>query len=490
MSNWIASSNRWDYRTPPKWWDMPFPILQAAVNETTQATQAPIKMVHHCGHNAIFSALQGLIDYQRPDGGDSPVTNISLIIGETGERKSSVDRYFFHEIFKFREAQSSASPRADVEYSVKRKIWAIEQKILEKQLRPSIGNNKLGTDRLIEALVDHGLSEPQQAKRITFIYQDTSLASLKRGLANFPFACVHSAEGMSIFSGPLFKEMSLLCELYSGETHFFDRTGKTIALQDRRLCVSAHSQPLRTIRFLAKMGNDFRDSGLAARMTVCLLQSTQGSRTYDSIQIPSPYRDCFNDRIGDLLKISVRAGRKVGFQRRKIRFSPSATREYLAHANWIERQMRPNGKFEYARDYANRLPDKIGRLSAALHRFEDFEGDISLDTYWAVRSIYEEETEDFFYLFNYIPSEQHLADQLLQWLQKQTLVPNEPGIRKSYIEHRCLAGLRRIVALDPVLGLLQQQGKIQLKMKSNIIYVCPPLVGSYAPTHHLTTYTL
>jgi hypothetical protein len=474
MSNWMSSFMPWDFcALPPQWGNMPFPLFQDAVNETALATQAPIKMVTHCAANAGFSAVQGLGDLQRPDGGVAPLSNISLIVGETGERKSTVDACFFAGIFSFGDDPSSSSDQS-VEHKVQMKVWRLKEKMLEKQLAASLDNDAARLQRLMEAFKEHARQRPRQNP--TFLYQDTSLTSLKLGLAAFPSACVHSTEGMSILQGPLFEEQGLLCSLHSGEPHRYNRWGKNIILRDKRLCVSAHSQPKRTFRYLATVGEDFRDSGLAARMTVCLLnstQSTQGYRLHDSIVIPTTCRDRFNDRIRYLLKISVRAARRNGFQRRKIKFSPNVTREYLEYANRIEREMRPNGKFQFARDYANRLADKVGRLAAMFHLLEDFEGDISLDTFWAARAFYTEETSDFMFLFHYLPSEQFLADQLVKWLQQQPINYGEIGHKKAYIQQRAPVALRKKAVLDPVLALLEQQGALHLETFNNAVYVCP-----------------
>jgi hypothetical protein len=484
MSKWMTSFMHWDcYSQLPQWGNMPFPLFQDAVNETAHATQAPIKMVTHCAANAAFSAVQGLGDLQRPDGGIAPLSNISLIVGETGERKSTVDACFFVEIYKFGDDPSSSSDQA-VEHNVRMKVWRLKEKALEKKLAASLDDD-VGS-RLMDAFKEHARQRPRQ--KATFLYQDTSLTSLKLGLAAFPSACVHSTEGMSILEGPLFEEQGLLCSLYSGEPHRYNRWGKNIVLKDKRLCVSAHSQPKRTFRFLATVGEDFRDSGLAARMTVCLLnstQSTQGYRAHDSIEIPTTCRDRFNDRVRYLLKISERAARRDGFRRRKIRFSPNVAREYLEYANWIEREMRPNGKFQFARDYANRLADKVGRLSATLHLFEDFEGDIALDTFLAARAFYTEETNDFLFLFNYLPSEQFLADQLVKWLRQQRIEPGEIGLKKSHIQQCGPAGLRKKATLDPALGLLEQQGVLHLQTFNNAVYVCSGPRTAYVVTQPL-----
>lgn len=481
MSGWKNPRLPWTHGAVSNSESMPFPILQRAVKESVSATQASTKMVFHSALNAVFPAVQALADFERPDGGALPLTNISLIVGESAERKSSVDRDFFHEFYELRTCNKDDDGRADVEYNIREKTWVIKQKLLDKQLKASIVVSGSPSDELREALIEHGLNKPRREPKAAFIYEDTTLTALKRGLVNYPFACVHSSEGMSILNGPLFEEKSLLCTLYSGDTYFFDRANENIVLRDRRLCVSAYSHPLRTIRFLEKHGDEFRASGLAARMTVCLVDSTQGYRSYDAVQVPATCRNQFNDRVRYLLKVTARSVKMKSFRRRRIKLDYNAAKKYLEDSNRIEEQMRPGGKYSSAREYAGRLAEKIGRLAAAIHLFEDLEGDISLSTYTAACLFYEEESKDSLYLFNYIQSEDYLADQLWAWLQKQSLKPGEFGIKKSYVMQCCPYSLRKKVALDPLLCLLEQQGKVKLQAVYNTIYVLPWLAGNIVP---------
>jgi len=441
-----------------------FFILGSAINETEKATQAPDKLVGHCAVNAVFSAVQGLVDFERPDGGVSPVANISWIIGETGERKSSVDQCLFRAAHEFR-MNNADTKVAEIRYRLQKEVWNIRERTLHRRLKDVLDNDPTGGDLTLKALMAHASTEPKEPKAVTFLFGDTSPLALKRGLLDYPAACVHSTDAMSILRGALFKEKTLLCELFSGDTHYFDRNGRLIPLHDKRLCVSAHSQPQRTLGLLRDAGEDFRDSGLAARMTVCYItNSTQGERTYDSIVIPTTARDRFSERMRHLLEVTKRAARRPNFKRRRLKLSPEAAREYLAYANWIEQEMRPGGRFQDMRDYANRLADKIGRLATALHLFEGYRGDISLDTFVAARSFYDEATKDFEYLFNYLPSNQCLADLLLQWLCNLKTQRGQVKVKKAYIQHCCCPiKLRKKTALDPALALLEQQGHLYLE---------------------------
>jgi hypothetical protein len=472
MTSWRESQGQWQTGTSPNWARLPFPTLRDAVVETAEDTQAPIKMVFHCAMNAVCTVTQGLGNYLYADGGKAPLSNFSVIGGETCEGKSRVDRNFFQVFYEFRESQGIAISRAAIDHRVRIKLWEMKRSVLENKIYAQVKNGESTDHQMMEELVEHEKLKPKRGKASVFIYEDTSLAALKRGLADFPYACVHSAEGMSIFNGPLFEEMNFLCALYSGDTYFSDRMNENIALPGRRLCVSAQVQPKRLIRFLAKMGDDFRDSGLAARMTFCLVESTQGYKTHDGIQFSTTARDRFNNRMRQLLKSSVRVANKSGFQPRGIKFDPSAQRAFLHYKNELERQIVPGGRFHNTKDYANRLAEKVARLSAAVHLFEDFEGHISIDTFLAARSVFEEESKDFMFLFNYVPSESYRADQLWNWLSQQQLNPGDIGWKKSYIEQRCLNQLRKKAALDPALSLLEQQGKIYQRLLNGTKYVC------------------
>lgn len=434
-----------------------FPILSQAIIETQNARQAPDKLVGHCAVNAVFTAVQALADFKRPDGGLAVLCNISWIVGETGERKSSVDADFFSAAHEFRES-NAAEPNASNDYKVAKKIWRCHDRLLDAQIRKALKSSSPFAHIAIEAATAHMAAEPKPPKSVTFMYADTSPVTLKIGLADFPAACVHSTDAMSILRGALFREKTLLCELYSGDTHYFDRYGKRVALRNKRLCVSAHSQPQRTLRFLREEAEDFRDSGLAARLTVCYIDnSTQGYRTYDAVVMPTTCRDRFNDRFKHLLEATKRAARRRNFKRRQLTLSPEAVRAYLEYANWIEQQMRPGGVFENMRDYANRLADKVGRLAAALHLFEGFRGEISLSTFLAAQSFYNEATKDFQYLFNYLPSDQCLADLLLQWLRNHYMTKRTTKVRKSYILNHCHPGLRNAAAVNSALSLLEHE---------------------------------
>lgn len=451
---------------PPKWGQFKLPLYQAAVNETTSAIQAPLKMVAHCGINAMFAAVQGLVDYKRSDGGIVPVSNISLILGETGERKSSVDACFFRAFHEFREANHKPGDQELARHRAEVALWkARGQELIRRGNK--LANGSEAWAKAAADLVDHYQNEPKPPFKTAFVYKDTSITALKHGLANFPSAIIHSTDGMSILRGLLFKEKEFLCEMYSGEPHPYDRDGRSLTLQDVRLSVSTHTQPLRVLRFLENHGDDFRDSGFAARMTICLMGSTIGNRVHDAVVIPQHARNQFDDRARDLLRETLKGGK-----RRVISLSPSMKREHLHFANETERARREGGKFRNIRDYANRLPEKVERLATAMHAWEDFEGDIGQDAYFAAYAVHLEEAQDFQYLFDYVLSDRYLCDRLLEWMDHHPPKFGDPGWTKSRLEQFGYVHLRKKGQLDRIISLLEADGRLHTRRDGQTKFVC------------------
>ncbi|TOQ57182.1 hypothetical protein CGG91_23435, partial [Vibrio parahaemolyticus] len=66
-------------------------LITNAFNEAKTITQAPDPMVYLATISAASVALQGIINVELPTGKVAPVSLMSLIIAESGERKSSLE---------------------------------------------------------------------------------------------------------------------------------------------------------------------------------------------------------------------------------------------------------------------------------------------------------------------------------------------------------------------------------------------------------------
>lgn len=66
-------------------------LITNAFNEAKTITQAPDPMVYLATISAVSVAMQGLINVEMPTRKVAPVSLMSLIIAESGERKSSLE---------------------------------------------------------------------------------------------------------------------------------------------------------------------------------------------------------------------------------------------------------------------------------------------------------------------------------------------------------------------------------------------------------------
>lgn len=70
------------------------PLVRNAIIETQKNTQAPLAMVATSALTAISIACQNQIDVCRPGNLHGPVNLYSLILADSGERKTTVDKVF------------------------------------------------------------------------------------------------------------------------------------------------------------------------------------------------------------------------------------------------------------------------------------------------------------------------------------------------------------------------------------------------------------
>lgn len=76
-------------------------LITSAFQEAKAITQAPDPMVYLASISSVSIALQGLINVELPIGKVCPVSLSTLIIAESGERKSTVENIFTKGIKSF-----------------------------------------------------------------------------------------------------------------------------------------------------------------------------------------------------------------------------------------------------------------------------------------------------------------------------------------------------------------------------------------------------
>ena len=104
------------------------PMLSAATTEAQNNIQAPGPLIFTSALAAISIAQQALIDVKKPSGQIVPSSFMLMIIGSSGERKSTTDNVFTKEIRDFERRQKEEHRNKLQKWSVKHEIWETQKK--------------------------------------------------------------------------------------------------------------------------------------------------------------------------------------------------------------------------------------------------------------------------------------------------------------------------------------------------------------------------
>ena len=359
--------------------------LYHTINEVQANIQVPVELVLMTALAALSISCQNLIDVQLPIDNTVPTSLMLLLIADSGERKSTVEKKLFASIREFEHAQFDLYTEQLAEWEMADSVVQQKQKGLKDTIR-KLASKGLDTSNEEEQLTEMALKRVSPPKKFKLLYENATSEALFSGLSNdFPAAGLVSSEGANIFKSTAFKDFGKQNAIWSGEDIVVDRVkGESYRIRDARLTVFIMVQPAILQDYLETQGRNARDSGLLARALMYQPQSTQGQRYINNTTTSWEHIHRFNERIKSLLEMNVN---QVGRERKAIRFSTEAAEAWVRYFNFVESHMNPMGIYQQAKDHASKLAENVGRVAALLHFFEGYDGDISLNTFNAAWSV-------------------------------------------------------------------------------------------------------
>jgi outer membrane translocation and assembly module TamA len=99
-------------------------LLKNAIDEALNITQAPEAMVYLTALSAVAAAIQGNVDVELPTGNICPVSLNTMIIAESGERKSTVENLLTKGIKSFNKDSIQKHQENLNEYKIKQGVYA------------------------------------------------------------------------------------------------------------------------------------------------------------------------------------------------------------------------------------------------------------------------------------------------------------------------------------------------------------------------------
>ncbi|EJU2440201.1 DUF3987 domain-containing protein, partial [Escherichia coli] len=220
------------------------PLVRNAIIETQKNTQAPLAMVATSALTAFSSACQNQIDVCRPGNLRGPVNLYSLILADSGERKTTVDKVFMKAFYLRDEALAEEYAKLVENYSTEKEIWEQKQKALESKFHKEI---RAGKDyKATESELETHLNKPPVPPQIRrTIFNETTIEGMLKYYSdsNRSFALV-SSEGGVIFDSRAMSKLGIINTLWDGGSLFIDRKSSPgINLKEPRLTISVMIQP-------------------------------------------------------------------------------------------------------------------------------------------------------------------------------------------------------------------------------------------------------
>lgn len=354
----------------------PYPLealptaMRDAVCEVQGFTKAPFAMVATCALSALAVATQARYDVARAARLSGPVSLFTLIVAASGERKSTVDKFFSTAIVAYeKESRERLKPEID-KATARHDAWDCERAGVLAAIKQASKDGE-DTEGLKQQLEKLQQNEPQIPKAPRMFYSDTTPEALARGLAKtWPSASLSSAEAGTVLGGhgmssdAIMRNLSLLNQLWDGATITVDRRGDDpFVLRGVRLSVSLQAQPEALQSFQEKHGTLARGIGFWARFLIAVPVSTQGERLFEEPPANWPCMGVFNHRIGAILD-GTTAPQVAGFTPTRIELSHEAKAAWVEFHDVIETALSSDGEFSDIRDCAAKIADNAVRVAA------------------------------------------------------------------------------------------------------------------------------
>lgn len=363
--------------------------LRAAVEEVTAFVRAPVAMVASVALAAVSVAGQHLADIERAKKLSGPVGLFHLILGDSGERKSTVDGFFTSAVRDWQRQQVGTMAPVLKKYQAELEAWESKRAGLKDKIRQSskAGKSTEDDEQRLKMLV---LKRPEAPKVPWLIHGDATPEALAFDLAQgWPSGAVFSAEAGLVFGShgmgkdSVMRNLGLLNILWDGGNghRISRRSSESFTVDGVRLATCLQIQEATLREFLGKSGVLARGSGFLARFLISWPESTQGRRPFREPPEHWPALAEYNRRITRLLDTPARITDTGELEPEMMKLSPEAKAAWISFHDLLEAELAHGGELHEVRDIASKTADNAARLSALFHLFETGStGDIQPET--------------------------------------------------------------------------------------------------------------
>lgn len=352
--------------------------IRSAVNDVQAITQAPIALVATEALSCVSLVAQGYINVMRDQHLSGPVSLYTISLAESGERKTTIDRYFTRPIRNYESEQGKAMEQQIIEAEANLKSWLFEEAGVHEAIKLAAKQGK-PTNDLRRRLISFQDEKPRIPKTPCILYGDTTSEALAFNLAEkWPVAGILNSEAgiilgsHSMGSDSIIRNLALFNTLWDGSEHTVSRRSKeSFTVRGARLTVSLQVQNAVLSAFLTKSGSLARGIGFLARFLFTWPESTQGTRFYRETPASLHGLNAFNKRIADLLDLSLPWDDSgTHLEPKTICLSDDARKIWIQYYDSIESLLGPDGDFSEIRDVASKTAEQAARVAGIFHFFQ------------------------------------------------------------------------------------------------------------------------
>jgi len=470
----------------------PYPIdalpdtIRAAVEEVGSFVKAPVPLVASSAIAALSLAIQPHADVQRADKLHSPVSTFTLVIADSGERKSTCDGFFTKAIRDYEAAQVDAAKPLVKDYNAAISAWDAKHNGIKDKIR-RLAKDKKPTAELENDLRELGHNKPMPPQIPRLIYGDVTPEELAYKLANdWPSGGVMSAEAGIVFGShgmgkdSVTRNLARLNVLWDGgELPIDRRTTESFTVRGARLTMGLQVQSATLLSFFEKSGALARGTGFLARFLIAWPESTQGNRLFTEAPEHWPSLAAFNRRITAILNLPAPIDENGTLTPQMLTLTPEAKTAWISYHDGIERELASGGELYDVRDVASKSADNAARLAALFHVFEGGLGAIGADAFERASRIaawHLNESRRFFGELA-LPVEMADAARLDRWLIEHCRQGHTHCVGKRYTRQH--GPIRDGGRLDVAISELVSLDRIQLRKdgKQLSIWLNPALMA-------------
>jgi putative DNA primase/helicase len=466
-------------------------LIREAVIEVQAATQAPMAIVASSAICAMATASQALIDVQRDNHLFGPVSLYFVVLGDSGERKSTVDALFSKSIKEFHQKSMAAGAEELAVYRAQRHAWQAKCDGIAGQIK-SINSGKKkesgsGICELERNLSELHKQEPERPLIPNVLVLDITTEKLAHQLAKeWPSCALVSAEGGLVFGGrSLSKENQLSTlaafnALWSNEPLRISRkTSESFEISGARLSISLFVQSQVFENYIEE--NDIaRSIGFLARCLFAFPESTQGKRNYKPMPKKMVALETFNAHISRVFGITPTMN-KNRLVPTLVALDDDAKVCWIKFHDEIEAQLAAGKMLEGLRDFGSKAAEIAARVAAVFQAADGFPIiTISENNMESACQIVKWHISEVIRFFGTCTTEEHrlMADakKLDSWFVHYCRETEATSINLIDILQRGPGSLRKKEKLKAPLEFLESRQRIKISSNSRSIEVNPALL--------------